>query len=149
MSVPKDPAGVIVDRDGRYEANLAGFCVMYCRIDHAYTLQLELDESIVSVTIASPFTLRRGAEEWRLDPDNRPNDLGPAVQLCRPTHVVEKAEIGEDGSLSLTFEGGDHIYVAPDERFEAWNLAVRKGLVVFACPGGGLASFGPRGGPTE
>lgn len=130
---------MIVARDGGHDVDLKGFQVVSCMIDFGFCLNLELDQAQVHIRISSPFMFRRGVNQWALDPEERPSELGPVLHLCRA--VATAGQVDVDGSLNLSFEGGDHLQVSPDDHYEAWTLTVTNGPMLVSCPGGDLAIF--------
>lgn len=59
-------------------------------------------------------------------------------------HTVEHAVADDGGSLTITFDNGATLAVAPDPDFEAWSITGPDGSIVLSLPGGGLSQWGAR-----
>jgi hypothetical protein len=69
-------------------------------------------------------------------------ELGSLLDLHKA--VVTSAEVVKDGHLRLDFANGDVLSVAPDDRYEAFEVngqlpPVERRFSLVALPGGGLA----------
>jgi hypothetical protein len=90
-------------------------------------------------TIRPKLTRRR----FEIDPE-APDTLPPLLALHQA--VVSEANAVKDGHLVVRFEDGRSIEVAPDDRYEAWQVdgsrpPVPRDFKIIAVPGGGLAVF--------
>jgi hypothetical protein len=82
--------------------------------DEGYRVDAEL-------VIETPFLLRDAAGEWHeLDPGTGSN-LAPVLDLFMNT--IKTIEVRDRGALSITFDDGAELFVAPHTQFESWQLA--------------------------
>jgi hypothetical protein len=123
--------GVMVGVSDLPALDLNGADLSFIRIDRQTRLQFSGTE----VVIATPFRLVVDGVSLSLDPGVR-HDLGPLLAVY-PTTLVT-AEIDDDLSLRLTFEGGTTVEVPQDQQYEAWSI-VGPGSRLIVCPpsGGG------------
>ena len=130
---------MITESADRYEVDLKGHKVMQCVVDFAFTLELERLGQRVTVRVEGPFTLSRGGQTHELDAEQRPRELGPALDLTRTS--VRAAGVEKSGELELTFDDGTILRVASDPEYEAWTLTVTDGPIIVSGPGGELTFF--------
>jgi len=130
---------VITESADRYDLDLKDHKVMQCVVDFAFTLELERLGQRVTVRVEGPFTLSRGGQTHELDPELRPRELGPALDLTRTS--VRAADVQKTGELELTFHDGAVLRVASDPKYEAWTLTVTNGPIIVSGPGGKLTFF--------
>src|SRR5438105_7093198 len=95
---------MIVEAEDRYEVNLADHKVMQCLIDFAFSLDLKHDGQKVLIRIEGPFRLSKGSQTYELFAEDRPGDLGPALELSRTS--VNSAVVHKTGELELNFDDG-------------------------------------------
>jgi hypothetical protein len=88
--------------------------------------------------------LRFGGEAELLEPDDSVvildgegawERLAPLFQLRH--RKVAKANVSSQGTLSIQFDDGHRLVVAPDESYEAWELSGPADLNLVCPPGGG------------
>ncbi|SHV66400.1 Uncharacterised protein [Mycobacteroides abscessus subsp. abscessus] len=92
------------------------------------------------VLLGGSFTLGTQGATHRFTPAVDPPDaLKPMGNLLGQR--VTQAEIGDNGSLSITFDDGSRLHAEPDPDYEAWNLSGPDGLVVVCMAGGTLATW--------
>ena len=95
-------------------------------------------EGEYGVLLICPFTLEtRGATHHIAPATDPPEAFVPVRNLLGTS--ISTSNIGENGSLSLTFDDGSILHVEPDPNYEAWNLSGPDGLVVVCMAGGELA----------
>jgi hypothetical protein len=97
----------------------------WIRIDHQARLQVGLGE----IEIESGFTLESDGAIHHLDPADRVG-LGPFLALYPGT--IEATTMSPSGELTIAFESGARITVAPNPMYEAWSISG------FWCPPGGF-----------
>ena len=104
---------MIVEAEDRYEVNLADHKVMQCLIDFAFSLDLKHDGQKVLIRIEGPFRLSKGSQTYELFAEDRPGDLGPALELSRtsvnsavvPTKARPRTAVTFDGTGSRDSDG--------------------------------------------
>ncbi|MEC3979563.1 DUF6188 family protein [Amycolatopsis sp. H20-H5] len=104
-----------------------GMSVTQLKIDHSLTLLLDGGAQIVIEGVAF-------LDGVRLDPDRQ--DVVPALALFEAR--VRSAVAAGTGELRVEFEDSRRLTVAPDPRYEAWNVAGPGALRVVCVPGGDL-----------
>lgn len=113
--------------------------VTSCMVDHAFSVSLEGGLHL-RVETDLLFTDATGSVH-EVTPEEDPTTCGPALSLVRAR--ARRVEVSPDGVLEMTFMDGESIVAAPLERYEAWTLTARDGVMVICLPGGGLATWGP------
>jgi hypothetical protein len=137
---------MIVEADDRYQVNLADYKVMQCVVDFAFSLDLEHDSQKVMIRIEGPFTLSKDGQTYELSAEDRPGDLGPALELSRTS--IRSAVVQKSGELELNFDDGTALLVRGDPNYEAWTLTVTGGPIVISGPGGKLTFFNAPANPV-
>ena len=115
------PPGEIADIDVEDQA------LTFIRVDHEVRLQFGATE----VVIGTAIRLTVDGEENLLQENA---DLGPLLALY--PDVLAKAVVGEDNSLTLTFESGASLLVPPHPQWESWQVN-GPGTRLIVCPPGG------------
>ncbi|MCW2875904.1 MAG: hypothetical protein JWQ95_4 [Sphaerisporangium sp.] len=134
-----DARAGLVEQHTRWLLPVVDGTVTQIRVDYAFTLVMDH----YSIRISTPFSLSRGDEHSRHDPEV-PETLAPLLELHQAT--LREGVLMKDGLLVLSFHDGTTLTVLPDERYEAWEAVgelppVTPSFKVIALPGGGLAVF--------
>jgi hypothetical protein len=74
---------MITEAGDRYAVDLEYHKVVQCIVDFAFVLELQKDKERVTVRPGRPFTLTRANRTHEFDPEHRPGELGPAIELLR------------------------------------------------------------------
>lgn len=130
---------VITEAADRYIVDLAQYKVVQCIVDFAFVMELEKDNERVTIRLEGPFTLRRADKTDELDPEHRPGELGPAIELLRKS--VREAIVQKAGELDMMFDDGTALRAPSDLKYEAWTLTVTDGPVIVSGPGGKVTLF--------
>lgn len=77
---------------------------------------------------------------WVLDPEVDSADVSARLREFVGCNAV-KAEVDDGAQLSVTFEGGAELQVAPDPWYESWTVTGPNGFMVVCMPGGQLATW--------
>ncbi|WP_425455348.1 DUF6188 family protein [Allorhizocola rhizosphaerae] len=126
-----------IDSEGKLPLPLSNCDVAMLRIDYALTFVIGHVMGTFELRISSDFSYYSQTGRVNLDPEDRPEELGPIIHLARSCIVSANASSG--GSLSISFADGSWIDVPASEEFEAWQLSGPGGLRVISVPGGELA----------
>jgi hypothetical protein len=129
--IKETPDGLTVD--------LTAHRVEQVAVDYAFSLTLRHDEHRVTIRVEGPFQLRRGDRVDDMDPEARPGELGPALELSRATGTA--ATVRKTGELEIVFGDGSILSVPSDPAFEAWTLTVTGGPMIVSGPGGVVTTF--------
>ena len=116
-----DPSG-LVDELGRWRLPVEGGTVTQLLIDYAFgfTVQVQEPAGDVRMRLAGRFSYEDGSgRRFEIDPE-APDTLPPLLALHQA--VVSEAHAVKDGHLVVRFEDGRSIEVAPDDRYEAWQV---------------------------
>lgn len=137
-----EPAALIED-DDRWLLPYRGMQVD--QICVSYQLSLVLDGG-AEVTVETPALLTVGSFSA---PDARAVELVPERQdVAAALHLFGSKVLSsvafKSGSLRVVFDGGLHLDVSPDPKYEAWALTGPLGLRIVCMPGGGLAVWTSR-----
>lgn len=123
---------------GAWRVPLSGCAVVRCCVDFAFTITVDHPAGPVDFRIEQPFAyVDRAGRQVRLDPEDDPTGVGPALATARA--VVERAVAYTDGALEIVFTDGSAVRVQGGTDFEAWQLTGPGGLLVVSAPGGELA----------
>jgi Family of unknown function (DUF6188) len=136
--------------DDGWTLDLSEYRVTQCLVDFAFSIVLHAHaigfaESVL-LRIEEPFICEINGERFSLDAEKYREELGPALGLFQ--RVASVAQISERGDLRLSFVDGAHLIVAPDPKYEAWNLSGPFGQLV-ALPGGDVAVIPPNTPETQ
>ena len=127
------------------DLNLVSSTVVSELIGSSVLLELSGDRF---VRIESPFVLVAEGTTVSLAPEDDPGEeFAPVRTLVGQSIVASKA--GDEGRLSLTFDGGARLEVPPDADYEAWNIAGPNGYMVVCTPGGELMVWSVKSGAKE
>lgn len=118
---------------------------MQCHVDHAFTLILgeagTLTESGRSGTLRlTTFSLYVSQHQRLLSfngESGHAEDFGPALVLYG--QELHRAQLNEDGLLTLEFRSGFMLNAGALPAYEGWELTLSDGLKVICMPGGGWA----------
>jgi hypothetical protein len=113
--------------------------VTQLRFDHAVTIHLWQGDGEVTIRISSRFAVEYGGTTFEVDPDAG-DHLGAALPLLHADGA--EARVTPEGGLEMRFDGGLRLTVAPDARFEAWQVDDSQGACVISTPGGELSVRG-------
>ena len=83
--------------------------------------------------------MTRAGSTDELDPEHRPGELGPAIELLRKS--VREAIVQKAGELEITFDDGTALRAPSDLKYEAWTLTVTDGPAIISGPGGKVTVF--------
>jgi hypothetical protein len=123
---------------GAWRVPLSGCAVVRCSVDFAFTIAVDHPAGPVEFRIEQPFAYAdRTGRQLRLDPEDDPTGLGPALAAARA--VVERAVAYTDGALEIAFTDGSALRAGGSTDFEAWRLTGPGGLLVVSAAGGELA----------
>jgi hypothetical protein len=131
---------VVTEDVDRYLVDVAGFSVMQCRVDYAFTLQLMSGEKEVAIRIGRPFRYQTQSLAVNVDPEARPEELGPVLHLCRE-RTVRELTVRKDGALEMRFDDESLLSVPADNDYEAWTLSGPGQLLIVSGPGGDVSIF--------
>ncbi|HEX9413620.1 MAG TPA: DUF6188 family protein [Ktedonobacterales bacterium] len=124
---------------------LAGFSVLRCIVDFAFTLHLVKPEQAVPeqeealLRIEEPFEVILDGVRFQFDSQRDLVGLGRALTLFR--RVVDTAVIDSDGGLEVTFVDHTVLRVPSNPDFEYWNLDGPHGVLIVAGPGDRVSVF--------
>ncbi|MER6971122.1 DUF6188 family protein [Nocardioides sp. NPDC000445] len=122
------------------DIDIAARSIEHIASEHAVTLGLS---GGTSVRIETSLVLTEaGQASMPIDPQNLETDQDLLRVLLG--HTVEHAVADDGGSLTITFDNGATLTVAPDPDFEAWSITCPNGAIVLSLDGGGLSRWGAR-----
>ena len=106
--------------------------ITHLGFDFAVTL-FSIDE--FTIRIETPFSFWDGTDDLVIRP-GAAGSVAPILTLHQDE--LSTVELGESGSVRITFVSGCAVSVEPDDSFEAFSMTVAGDLYV-ALPGGGVA----------
>ena len=114
---------------------IAGQAISRIGFDFAIIL---LTDDGAEIRIESELSIRSPSGDIHiLDPEHSGGNASQVLSLLHG--VVRRATADETtGELSLEFDDGSQLRVDPDDDYEAWTFAGRKGEKCVSLPGGGL-----------
>lgn len=124
----------------RWSLKFAQAQIQMIQIDFRLALLLAEGSDHAWLTIGSPCTLKDGAREVSLVPEQA-ESLAPILALFNA--AATGMSIEKSGRLILSL-GDSILNVAPDEAYEAWELACSIGganYLLVCSPGGKIALF--------
>jgi hypothetical protein len=105
-----------------------------------FAIRLEIvvydpDRDYLTVIITAPFIAKHGEQApVELDPEADDPRLGQVVFALRHKQLID-CRTSEAGSLMLAFEPPLTIEVAPDEKYQAWELQHKSFMVMCLAEG--------------
>lgn len=117
--------------------DMRGQVLVGLRIEYSVVLYFDGEWGVL---LSGCFTLSTQGATHRFTPDVDPPEALASVNNLVGQRVND-AEIGDNGSLSITFDDGSRLHAAPDADYEAWNLSGPDGLLVVSMAGGTLATW--------
>jgi hypothetical protein len=115
-----------------------------CRVDQ---IQVDYRFALVLVggtvlTVEQPFDLLLDGVVTRVDPETLDGVGGALGVLHREVGAVRARR---SGGLTVELVDGGRLDVAPDDRFESWQVNCSDGHLLVGLPGGDVAVFPPGG----
>jgi hypothetical protein len=108
------------------------------QIDFRLGLLIADDSGTAQLHIETAFNFQLlDGEQVQVTPE-KAETISPVLSLAN--QPVLEIRAGNDGSLSLVFDGGRKMHVAPSEQYEAWQLSCGRKLLVSG-PEGKIAYF--------
>jgi hypothetical protein len=125
---------------------LEDFRVQQCRIDHAFSLELDSPrraEASWSIRLEGEFFLTdsEGASRTLGQDDAPPGGYGEAVDILL-WKTVTAAKVDADGTLRLRFDGETAVVVPDHARYESWTVHGSGGELIVSGPGGQVSRWG-------
>jgi hypothetical protein len=101
-------------------------------IDYAFGIEVWSPDDLVSIRIGGAFLLKSQSGERKLFAEKEPMALGSALSVLHKT--LESAIAYKNGMLSLKFSNDIRIDVPPDDKYEAWEINSRDGVILVSLP---------------
>ena len=121
-------------------AYLAGRTVNRIYVDYAFGIQFLEKKRKVEIRIEGEFTVQRDGKTFRAQATDT-NSLAPVLTIF--PRVLKTISMAEGDTLKLDFHE-IILKVAPDPRYEAWEISTSDGAKIVCTPGGGLSMWGTR-----
>ena len=113
----------------------------------SYVLQLSTDAG-VELAVEGTLTVHAADGTARTLESDDEYGTDPGLKALRGKRFTDAA-VAADGTLSLAFDDGTRLAVAPDEQYESWNAVYPDGRRVVCMERGELATWGPDPGDEE
>lgn len=100
---------------------------------HSYTVEIRFDGELVLV-MESAFALTTDTASLSVNPQVQ--EVPSTINMlagCLVAHVESDGE----GAVTIVFDNGWRLLLAPDDQYESWTLTAHDGFTG-ASPGGGL-----------
>jgi hypothetical protein len=102
--------------------------VQMIQVDFRLGLLIADESGTAQIHIESPFKFQLPDGEWvRIVPE-KAETISPILSLAN--RFVFGVLAGNDGALSIKFDGGYEMQVPPGEQYESWQLAYGRKLLV-------------------
>src|SRR5262249_17707199 len=118
-----------IEHSDYWELPFNGLVVTMCLIDFAFGFHL--DQGQFQVKIGQPFVFSTLTESYNVTPETQ-DSVCPVLSIFNK--AVGEARAYKRGELQISFSDGSSIVVAPNEAYEAWEIAGRNGLLIVCTP---------------
>jgi hypothetical protein len=135
----------LVEFTDRWELSHTDFVVTRCAIDYTFSILLLKGNSGITIGIANDFTFKANAKVSTISVANTKTLVEVLAILHKPLRDIKMYKTGQ---LELHIDGCE-IIVAPDSKYEAWQIVSADkgvgngGLLVVCIPDGDLAIWLP------
>lgn len=108
--------------------------------DIDYTIRLRISGGYM-ITIESNLTVESASGVIQLIPSlETADDIAAHIEPLMHREI-RSSDTDTAGRLEILFDNGTHIYVDPDEQYEAWTINGPGGRLVVSGPGGELTEW--------